>query len=418
MTKKKKILTISDHPLFSTGVAIQTRLFIESMLQTDKYDFISLAGAVRHADTSPIRTEQYGDRWKIFPIEGYGNEEVVRSVIRTERPDILWLMTDPRYWTWLWNIEDEIRAQVPMVYYHVWDNEPAPLYNRKFYDSNDVVVSASKLTERLVEEVGTTAEHVRIPHTFDPAVFKKLPTEEVQAFKSEYFGDLPEGKKIFFWNNRNTLRKNPTTMLWWFKEFLNEVGEDKACLLVHTDPNEPTGTNLEENLSVLGLNNGQVMISPLKYPPDKMAMLYNVADCTINIADAEGFGLSTLESLACGTPIIASNTGGLAEQVTDGEQEFGVKIEPSTRTVIGSHKVPYIYQDRISKEDFISALKKIVDMSDSEREELGMNGMKHAYSQYNLDSYAEKWGFVIDNVINNCGSWGTRKHKGWEVIEL
>jgi glycosyltransferase involved in cell wall biosynthesis len=37
---------------------------------------------------------------------------------------------------------------------------------------------------------------------------------------------------------------------------------------------------------------------------DELAVMYNMADCTINISDAEGFGLATLESLSCGTPII------------------------------------------------------------------------------------------------------------------
>ncbi len=116
MTKKKKIkvLTLSDHPLFSTGVAIQTKIFIESMLDSGNFEFVSLAGAKKHRDMSPIKTEQYGDDWKIFPIEGYGSAEAIRSIMRTERPDIMWLMTDPRYWTWLWQIEDEVRSQVPI----------------------------------------------------------------------------------------------------------------------------------------------------------------------------------------------------------------------------------------------------------------------------------------------------------------
>lgn len=418
MTERKKILTISDHPLFSTGVAIQTRIFIESMLQTDKYDFISLAGAVRHADTSPLKTEAYGDRWKIYPVESYGNQETVRSVLRTEKPDIVWLMTDPRYWEWLWQIENEIRSNVPIVYYHVWDNDPAPKFNKKYYDSNDVLVSASKLTERVVNEVGTTARHVRIPHTYDPKIYKKMPTEEVLKFKNEHFADSANDKKIFFWNNRNTLRKNPTTMLWWFKEYLDRVGHDKACLLVHTDPQEPTGTNLEENLSELGLDQGQVLISPMKYPAEKMAMLYNIADCTINISDAEGFGLSTLESLACGTPIIVTNTGGLSEQVTDGENIFGISIEPSTKTIIGSQRVPYIRQDRINKEDFISALDTVSNLSSEELEEIGRKGMEHVSREYNISSYCEKWESLIDDVVINMGSWKSRKHKSWEIIEV
>lgn len=417
--KKKKILTLSDHPLFTTGVAIQTRLFVESMLQTGEYEFISLAGAVRHADPSPIRTEQYGDDWRIFPVDGYGSAEVVRSVLRTEKPDLMWIMTDPRYYRWLWEIEDEVRAHIPIVYYHVWDNDPPPRFNKKYYDSNDLVVSISKLTERVVNSVGTTAEHIRIPHTYDPDVYKKLPTTEVEKFRKEYFGDSLEGKTLFFWNNRNAPRKNVTTLLWWFKEFLeNSPDNNQSVLLIHTDPDDPAGTDLESNIAELGLGDGRVMISPLKYPPSKMAMLYNIADCVINISDAEGFGLSTLESLACGTPIIANMTGGLQEQVTDGTTVFGRAIQPSTRTIIGSQTVPYIYQDRVSKEDFLQAMTDVIQMTPSEREELGRLGKEHVEKNYNLESYSKSWRTAISDTISRGGSWSTREYKNWEVVEL
>lgn len=416
MAKKIKILTLSDHPLFSTGVAIQTKLFIESMLQTGKFEFVSLAGAKKHRDMSPIKTEQYGDDWKIFPVENYGSVETMRSIMRTERPDIVWLMTDPRYYEWLWKIEDEIRAQASMVYYHVWDNDPAPHYNKKFYDSNDLVVSISKLTERVVNEVGTKAKHVRIPHTVDQSVYKILPDEEVTQFKKDHLGD--DDRVLFFWNNRNAPRKNATTLLWWFKEFLDEVGHDKASLLIHTDPNDPMGTDLEANLKQLGLQDGQVMLSHLKYPADRMAMLYNISDCTINISDAEGFGLATLESMACGTPILVNETGGLIEQIRDGETEHGVGIKPSTRTVIGSQRVPYIYQDRVSKEDFISGLKKIFSMTSEERTRLGQLGYNHVVRNYNSKDFAESWEKALTNIYKTKGSWKSRRHQNWEIIEL
>ena len=53
--------------------------------------------------------------------------------------DILWFMTDPRFYQWLWQIENEIRQNVPMVYYHVWDNYPYPKFNKVYYDSNLLV---------------------------------------------------------------------------------------------------------------------------------------------------------------------------------------------------------------------------------------------------------------------------------------
>jgi hypothetical protein len=33
---------------------------------------------------------------------------------------------------------------------------------------------------------------------------------------------------MFFWNNRNARRKQSGSLLYWFKEFLDEVGHDKA----------------------------------------------------------------------------------------------------------------------------------------------------------------------------------------------
>jgi len=418
MTDKKiKILTLGDHPLTTSGVGIQTRLFIEGLLNTGKYEFVTLAGAHTHEDYTPMQTEQYGEAWKIFPIKGYGTTEMVRSILRTERPDVVWMMTDPRSWAWLWQIEDEVRPLAPMVYYHVWDNYPTPYFNEKYYRSNDVVVSISKVTENIINEIAPDLKHIRIHHTVDESTFKTLDTEEVAAFKKEHIGD--DDRVLFFWNNRNHRRKQPTTLLWWFKEFAEEVGKDKVALLFHTDPKEPVGSDIEQNLARLDMESGEVMISPLKYPEDKMAMLYNMVDCTINISDAEGFGLSTLESLFCGTPIIVNNTGGLQEQVTDGQTEFGVGIDPKVKNVIGSQVVPYIYEDKIAKEDFLAAMKKIYNMSAEERAALGASGRQYVLENYSQAKAVEAWDNLITEIYQTSGSWQTRTgHKNWKLVEV
>ena len=59
-------------------------------------------------------------------------------------------------------------------------------------------------------------------------------------------------------------------------------------------------------------------------------------------------------------------TGGLQEQVTDGKNWFGVGIEPASRAIIGSQDVPYIYEDRLNKDDFVNALLKIYNMTNEE----------------------------------------------------
>ena len=132
--KKIKILTISDHPLSPSGVGTQTKYFIVELLKTGKFEFVSLGGAMKHQNYEPQKVEEFGDDWVIYPIDGYGNAETIRSVLRSHKPDILWFMTDPRFYPWLWDIENEVRSLVPMVYYHVWDNYPYPKFNKIWYD--------------------------------------------------------------------------------------------------------------------------------------------------------------------------------------------------------------------------------------------------------------------------------------------
>ena len=415
---KKKILVISDHPLAPSGVGTQTKYVIETLLATGKYKFICLGGAVSHKDYQPQKISPWEDDWIVFPVKGYGSQEVIRSAIFNEKPDIIWFMTDPRFYEWLWTMENEVRAHVPMVYYHVWDNYPLPTYNKKYYESNDVIASISKVTHDIVNNVAPNVENHYVPHAVDSDIFLPLPDTDITELKNKQFGE-DDNRITFFWNNRNARRKMSGSLIFWFNEFANEVGPDKVRLLLHTDPKDPNGQDLNEIISSIDGADGRILISKEKVSPTVLASMYNMADCTINISDAEGFGLATLESLACQTPIIVNMTGGLQEQVTDGEQWFGIGIQPSSKAIIGSQQVPYIYEDRISKEDFIAALKSIFNMTHGERKLLGMKGRNHVIKNYNFKNFQKQWVELIDSVIENHGSWETRKgYKPWSIKEI
>lgn len=413
---KKKIMVIADNPLAPSGVATQTKYMIESLLRTGEFSFICLAGAIKHHDYRPMKVDPWQDDWIIYPVDGYGNHEIIRSMIHSHKPDVLWFMTDPRFYTWLWEIESEIRPHIPMVYYHVWDNYPYPTFNRPYYESNDVICTISKVTDDIVRTVAPGVECIHVPHTMDTNIFKKRPESELLQFKQTAKSD---GKFTIFWINRNARRKQSGTLIFWFKEFLDKVGHDNAKLIMHTEPKDPNGQDLEAIISELGLGDGQVLISVQKMPPEELSKMYNIADCTVNIADAEGFGLGTLESLSCETPIIVTMTGGMQEQVTNGEEWFGIGIEPSSKAIIGSQDVPWIYEDRISKDDFVNALLKMYNMTEEEREEMGRRGRKHVVDNYSLSKYAGNWYQVMNNVIEKYGSWENRKnYKSYTVEEM
>ena len=390
------------------------------MMTTGRYEFFSLAGAMQHNSYNLVHTEEHGESWRILPVDGYGTQELVRSVVRNERPDIVWFMTDPRFYEWLWMIENEIRPLAPMIYYHVWDNYPHPKFNKPFYDSNDLIVAISKVTEDFVKNVAPDVKRIYLPHAVDTNIFKKHDENDVKNFKHKAFPDEKNmDKMIFFWNNRNARRKQSGSLMFWFKEFLDQVGHDKAMLLMHTDPRDPHGQDLELILRELKLDKGEIVISNEKIPSEMLSMMYNMADCTINISDAEGFGLATLESLSCETPIIVNMTGGLQEQVTDGEEWFGYGIEPSSKAVIGSQQVPYIYEDRISKEDFIQSLLNFYNLSEEERREIGRKGREHVMKNYNFDNFVAEWDRVLTETYENLGSWENRKnYKSWTIEEV
>ena len=417
--KKIKILTLSDHPLSPSGVGIQTKNMIEAMLKTDKYQFVSFGGAIKHRDYNPTTTEEWGKDWVIYPVDGYGNQDMMRSVMRAEKPDIVWFMTDPRFFAWLWEIENEIRSLAPMVYYHVWDNYPYPRFNKVWYDSTDVVATISKVTDDIVRTVSPGVQVNYVPHSVDTDIFKKIDDETTQKFKEMHFGKEDNEKVIFFWNNRNARRKQSGSLIFWFKKFLDKVGHDKAVLLMHTDVRDPNGQDLVAIINELKLTDGQVRFSQDKLPFEAMATLYNVADCTINVSDAEGFGLSTLESLSCETPIIVNMTGGLQEQVTDGKEFFGIGLEPSSKAIIGSQEIPWIYEDRLDEEQVVSALEKIFNMTKEERQKLGKKGRAHVEENYNFETYCKNWDDLLTEVHENLGSWENRKnYQSWKLMEI
>tara|TARA_R110000851_G_scaffold76664_1_gene168638 strand:- start:1390 stop:2643 length:1254 start_codon:yes stop_codon:yes gene_type:complete len=417
MSKKTKIFVIADHPFSPSGVGTQTKNFIESLITTGEYSFICFGGAIKHENYQPQKIEPYGDDWTVYPVDGYGSPETVRSILRTEKPDLLWFMTDPRFFGWMWEIEDEIRSLIPMVYYHVWDNLPYPDFNKVWYNSCDHIACISKVTHDIVKNVSPDTDSCYLPHSVDSEVFKPLKEQEIIDLKAK--SNLNNDKFTIFWNNRNARRKQSGSLIFWFAKFLDRVGKDNARLIMHTEPKDPNGPDLIAQINKLGLTNGEVQFSKEKVDSNQLAAMYNIADVTVNISDAEGFGLATLESLSCGTPIIVNMTGGLQEQVTDGENWFGIGIEPTSKAVIGSQDIPYIYEDRINENDFVDALEKIYNMSKEERQKLGDMGRDHVLKNYNFKNFQISWQALIKDITEKFGSWESRKgYKTWELTEV
>lgn len=74
------------------------------------------------------------------------------------------------------------------------------------------------------------------------------------------------------------------------------------------------------------------VIRPGFVTDDELSQLYSEASCFVFPSRYEGFGLPLLEAMACGTPVIASNTGAMPEVVGDA----GLLVDPDDDAAIAS----------------------------------------------------------------------------------
>jgi glycosyltransferase involved in cell wall biosynthesis len=427
MAQKRKIVLISDHPLVPSGVGTQARYMIEGLLKTGKYQFICLGGAIQHPDNRPQKVEGYGDDWLIIPVQGYGDKNIIRQVLMVERPDALVFITDPRFYYWLWEIEDEIRQICPMVYWHVWDNDPTPRFNKVLYESTDYVASISLKTQGLLQDLGyDRCEY--LPHGLDHNVFRPLPEEEVQKFKRDHYGPHADKKFILFWNNRNARRKVTGDIVAVFAKFMERVGRQNVSLMMHTAAKDPEGQDIIAVAREFGCES-ELILSEQRVNAEDMNKYYNVADCTINLASNEGFGLGTLESLFAGTPIVAHFTGGLQFQLGDWWQDkdgklsvditdqdrmtayakkafragnhrwWGVPVFPASRSCTGSQQIPFIYDDRVAHEDAVRGLIQLYEQGRTVRKNVGLMAREWAVKNFSLSDMISRWDDLLEREI-------------------
>jgi glycosyltransferase involved in cell wall biosynthesis len=400
--KKKKILMFSDHPLATSGVGIQSRYLINGLLKTGEYSFRCFGAAVKHNNYDVVNVS---DDFVIKPIDGFGDKEMIRLALATEKPDAIFLFTDPRFFMHIWEMEDEIHQICPIVYWHVWDNDPWPDYNNVLYESTDLVNCHSYKTYGMVKEKFPNKANFA-PHGIPKDLFYRLSDNEIIQNKQNLLGKDRVDHFVGIWVNRNARRKKPSDVLLGWKLFLDKLqnakNHKKATMIMHTDPQDQEGPNLYKVAEHLGVVDN-VFFSTQKLEFPQMNVLYNISDFCINVACAEGFGLSTLEAMQTGTPIIAQKTGGLTRQVVDHRDgsENGVAIDPDVRTLVGSQLVPYIYEDHVSDKSIMDALWKLYSLSDDEYDKLSKKVENYALSEFDLNDTIKIWHKTLSDTISN-----------------
>jgi glycosyltransferase involved in cell wall biosynthesis len=460
MAKKKKILLLSDDLRMASGIATMSK---ELVLGTaHKYDWFQVGAAINHPEAGKVldvsediqRTYGIPDASvKILPWNGYGNADLIRQLINAEQPDAILHFTDPRYWTWLYDIEHEIRQNVPLVFYAIWDDLPDPLYNRNYYESCDWIGCISRQTYGIIKRLSALDTKPTwkpkkdwqvsyVPHGINTNVYK--PTDVPAEFRKEILG----GKDydfVLYSSNRNIRRKQPADVIVAFKKFCDKIGKEKAdkvCLLMHTQPVDENGTDLYAVIETMAPE-CNIIFSEKRRPQEELNLIYNMVDATINIANNEGFGLATAESVMAGTPIIVNVTGGLQDQCgfeVNGKiltaedyikigslhqwREWEGKAKPGpwalpvwsrALSLAGSVPTPYIWDDRVDIEDVAEAIEKMYNTPKEVRKANALVGREAFIGEMGL-THTNMCQTLIDGLESTFENWKPRER--FEVFKI
>jgi glycosyltransferase involved in cell wall biosynthesis len=449
--KRKKIMLICDDIRVHSGIATVAR---EIVLHTAQhFNWVNIAGAVTHPekgkklDLSEDTNKNSGltDTSVVcYPVDGYGDPSLIRQLIQLENPDAIMLITDPRYFVFLFAIENEIRKQIPITYLNIWDDYPAPLYNKPYYEACDLLMGISKQTVNInkivLGEVAKNRMVKYIPHGLNDKIFRPIKESDkeyadVVSLKKQLFGKS-QPEFIIFFNSRNIRRKQIPDALMAFRLFLDKLPKEQAkkCkMLLHTEQVSEHGTDLNAVIDLFFHEEypNNIVFTNMRASVHEMSLLYNMCDAQILLTSNEGWGLSLTEAMLCGLPIIANVTGGMQDQMRfefeDGtwidfdenfpsnhrgtikkHGEWAFPVYPTSRSIVGSPPTPYIFDDRCEPEDATERILEIYNMSKEERKARGLKGREWAISDeagFTSEHQAKR---VIESFDELFSTWTPR----------
>jgi glycosyltransferase involved in cell wall biosynthesis len=450
--QRKKILLLCDDIRMTSGVSTMAREIVAGTSHV--FNWVNLGGAINHPDQGKhLDISQDTNRIMgipdssvfIYPINGYGTQEIVRQLMESEKPDAIMFFTDPRYWIWLFQMENEIRKKVPMVYLNIWDDLPAPLYNKPYYESCDTIMAISKQTLNINKMVlGEKAKGKilkYIPHGINQNIFfpitefNQAHNEALEKKKKEIFGNF-KPEFVAFYNARNIRRKCTSDLIAAWATFCDSIGKEKAsktALLLHTQRVDENGTDLNAVIDLLCDPEYQkVYFSDARLNAEEINLLYNMSDVTCLISSNEGWGLSLTEAMMAGKMIIANVTGGMQDQMKFEDEEgkwidfndkfcsnhFGtykkhgewsVPVFPTNISIVGSIPTPYIFDDRCDFRDVAKAIEQVYSLPIEERFKKGLKAREWVLSDEAMMSAKHMCDNVIETINETMSTFKPRK---------
>jgi glycosyltransferase involved in cell wall biosynthesis len=162
------------------------------------------------------------------------------------------------------------------------------------------------------------------------------------AVRKKY--DLPDFYTLYLGGYE--IHKNVTTLLLAYTYVFQALGDDYPLVLAGARPttSSPRFPDYDSYIERLGLGD-TVLWTGFIDEEDKPAV-YRGASAFVFVSRREGFGLPALEAMACGVPLVSSNSGSLPEIIADA----AFALDPDDERHIGGSIIAALTQDELAAE--------------------------------------------------------------------
>lgn len=172
-----------------------------------------------------------------------------------------------------------------------------------------IIAISESTAQDMVEYWGISRDKIDVTLLGVSPEFQPLPENDIETFREKK--GLP--KRFLFFVGTLEPRKNLPMLIRAYGNLLQDVREE-----VHLVLGGGKGWLYDEIFETIErLNLNDTVHTPGYIPAEELALWYNAADALVYPTIYEGFGFPVIEAMACGKPVLVSNSSSLPEVVGD-----------------------------------------------------------------------------------------------------
>lgn len=379
---KPKLLIVGDF-VKHTGFARVNEAIAHHL--RDRWDIAVLAINYK-GDYTPLQ-----HRYRLYPAHLGGDQcgvGRIADIIRVEQPDAILVVNDP--WMAGEYIPELLGSRPPMVLYTPVDAASLRPVDVELLCGYTAVVAYTQFGRQQLEQAGLTMPIEIIPHGIDLETFYPVPQADARRLVG-----MPQDTFAVLVLDRNQPRKRLDIAFEAFAMFAE--GKPANVRLVYHGALKDAGWDIEDMARDLGIDKrliltGRGFQSLAGVPIDQLRTMYSMCDVRLSTTSGEGWGLPTMEAMACGLPNILPQFAALGEWANGAAYMVEAPIRTRHAQINTVGQVPHT-------EDVAYALNTLY-MQPEQRQRLRAAGLDLVQEdQYRWSTIADQFHEVLAQAV-------------------